>query len=259
MRLICPKCGAEYEPPQNMMPSSGRHVQCSDCHTRWFARAESEPMLTEDEIIARLESRAPNLRVVDEPVAAAWDGAREDEETEAPVEAGERGSAEARDESEGGFTWEAPETGDPTEPFRFEEPEAPRDEGALTLDGAKEDGASGAPPEAKGAAPDTPDEKVSEASQTDVRSASQDSPLRGAQKARAAEVVHPRIVVHSAPRNRFWHGFAASLALFALLFVLYLVAIGLSGNESALGAAARSYGGLVGSLREAVSGILSAT
>lgn len=76
MRLICPNCGAEYEPPRSMVPSGGRHVQCSACHTRWFARRDSRPMLTEEQILKRLESRKPNLRVVDEPVAAAW-GERE--------------------------------------------------------------------------------------------------------------------------------------------------------------------------------------
>jgi predicted Zn finger-like uncharacterized protein len=72
MRLICPKCGAEYEPPKNMMPSGGRYVQCSACHTRWFAKGDIRPLLTEEQIIARLESRAPNLKIVDEPMAAPW-------------------------------------------------------------------------------------------------------------------------------------------------------------------------------------------
>ncbi len=36
MRLICPNCGAQYEVPDEVIPTSGRDVQCSDCGTTWF-------------------------------------------------------------------------------------------------------------------------------------------------------------------------------------------------------------------------------
>lgn len=36
MRLICPNCGAQYEVPTEVIPTSGRDVQCSDCGTTWF-------------------------------------------------------------------------------------------------------------------------------------------------------------------------------------------------------------------------------
>ena len=41
MRLTCPNCGAEYEVPAGMIPPGGKHVQCSNCHTRWFMRSGS--------------------------------------------------------------------------------------------------------------------------------------------------------------------------------------------------------------------------
>lgn len=36
MRLICPNCNAQYEIPDDVMPSEGRDVQCSNCGTTWF-------------------------------------------------------------------------------------------------------------------------------------------------------------------------------------------------------------------------------
>lgn len=36
MRLICPNCGAQYEVPDEVIPESGRDVQCSDCGNTWF-------------------------------------------------------------------------------------------------------------------------------------------------------------------------------------------------------------------------------
>lgn len=172
MRLICPKCGAEYEPPRNMVPSGGRYVQCSACHTRWFAKGNSRPRLTEDQIIARLESRTPNLKVVEEPLAAPWasrsgkpeepqapkaaEGAMEepqagptpprapsdfdfDAPSEQEVEAEARAAPGAAREDEETFTWEAPEPAkeEETSPdaptdFAFETPPRSKDEASFT-------------------------------------------------------------------------------------------------------------------------------
>jgi len=38
MRLICPNCGAQYEVPDDVIPSGGRDVQCSNCGFTWFER-----------------------------------------------------------------------------------------------------------------------------------------------------------------------------------------------------------------------------
>lgn len=85
MRLTCPTCGAIYEPPEGLLPAAGGHVQCSACHTRWFFRpARPAPAMTEDQILERLATRHPELRLVPEtpatddaalrPGAAAADG-----------------------------------------------------------------------------------------------------------------------------------------------------------------------------------------
>ena len=36
MHLVCPKCAARYEVPEQNIPSSGRDVQCSACGYTWF-------------------------------------------------------------------------------------------------------------------------------------------------------------------------------------------------------------------------------
>ncbi|UWR21709.1 zinc-ribbon domain-containing protein [Sulfitobacter sp. S190] len=36
MRLICPNCDAQYEVPDEVMPDTGRDVQCSNCGKTWF-------------------------------------------------------------------------------------------------------------------------------------------------------------------------------------------------------------------------------
>ena len=36
MRLTCPNCGAQYEVPDDVIPTDGRDVQCSNCGTTWF-------------------------------------------------------------------------------------------------------------------------------------------------------------------------------------------------------------------------------
>ena len=36
MRLTCPRCGAEYEVEDRLIPAGGREVQCSSCDNVWF-------------------------------------------------------------------------------------------------------------------------------------------------------------------------------------------------------------------------------
>jgi len=44
MRLICPKCSAQYEVPADVIPAEGRDVQCSNCQETWFqTHPDTEP------------------------------------------------------------------------------------------------------------------------------------------------------------------------------------------------------------------------
>lgn len=116
MRLTCPSCGAQYEAPEGMVPAEGRHVQCSACHTRWFARGAARPAFSEDQILRRLESRRPQLRAVPDP------------------------EPDDRDDP-GDFVWEVPEAG----AAPSDEPEKPPHRGPVA------DGDRPGPPEEPGA------------------------------------------------------------------------------------------------------------
>ena len=43
MRLICPNCDAQYEVPDDVMPTEGRDVQCSNCGQTWFQAHPDHP------------------------------------------------------------------------------------------------------------------------------------------------------------------------------------------------------------------------
>lgn len=73
MRLICPNCNAQYEVPDDVMPSEGRDVQCSNCGQTWFQDhpdtiAEREANLAnaphDDEEVVQVQ---PELAEHDEP------------------------------------------------------------------------------------------------------------------------------------------------------------------------------------------------
>ncbi len=40
MRLVCPNCGAQYEVADDVIPESGRDVQCSNCGHTWFEKPD---------------------------------------------------------------------------------------------------------------------------------------------------------------------------------------------------------------------------
>ncbi|SEH63869.1 MJ0042 family finger-like domain-containing protein [Paracoccus alkenifer] len=42
MRLICPRCGAQYEIDASAIPAAGRDVECSACDHIWRARPEGD-------------------------------------------------------------------------------------------------------------------------------------------------------------------------------------------------------------------------
>lgn len=44
MRLVCPKCAAQYEVDDSAIPDSGRDVQCANCGDTWF---QEPPVRTE--------------------------------------------------------------------------------------------------------------------------------------------------------------------------------------------------------------------
>ena len=74
MRLICPNCGATYEVDANLVPATGRDVQCSNCGHGWFQHPEDPDMDLDDALD-------------DEPEifeGEAREDTRSDEDAEAP-------------------------------------------------------------------------------------------------------------------------------------------------------------------------------
>lgn len=89
MRLICPNCDAQYEIPDDVIPTSGRDVQCSNCGTTWFQHHptahEPEPEAAQqpdDEMPADPQETAAAAQVTDpdqaEPDVTSWDGTSDD-------------------------------------------------------------------------------------------------------------------------------------------------------------------------------------
>ncbi len=67
MRLTCPNCGAQYEVPDDIIPTGGRDVQCSNCGNTWF------------QVHADMQAEEPVEDAVADVVAAASDDAAQDE------------------------------------------------------------------------------------------------------------------------------------------------------------------------------------
>jgi predicted Zn finger-like uncharacterized protein len=57
MRLICPNCDAQYEVPDDVMPTAGRDVQCSNCGQTWF---QHHPDHAPSEDVAALDDHTPD-------------------------------------------------------------------------------------------------------------------------------------------------------------------------------------------------------
>ncbi|WP_425099848.1 zinc-ribbon domain-containing protein [Tropicibacter sp. S64] len=88
IRLICPNCGAQYEVPAEVIPDTGRDVQCSNCAHTWFqahpdhdtALAEEQGAAPEPETWEPEEDEDEGDRALVQP--AARDEAGHDDEDE---------------------------------------------------------------------------------------------------------------------------------------------------------------------------------
>ncbi|WP_235602498.1 zinc-ribbon domain-containing protein, partial [Sulfitobacter pontiacus] len=82
MRLICPNCDAQYEVPDEVMPSSGRDVQCSNCGQTWFQHHPDFPPLDEEDD-GRISTVSAALSARDD----ADDGVAREGDADAPAPA----------------------------------------------------------------------------------------------------------------------------------------------------------------------------
>lgn len=66
MRLTCPNCDAQYEVPDEVMPISGRDVQCSNCGQTWFQH-HPDHAPEEEEMIEAAQAPDPDEEVAPAP------------------------------------------------------------------------------------------------------------------------------------------------------------------------------------------------
>lgn len=84
MRLTCPNCGAQYEVPDEVIPESGRDVQCSNCGDTWFQHHPDHAPAEEDD-------------AANEP-HPGWDSPEEEPEQDFAPEPDEEDAPEAEPE-----------------------------------------------------------------------------------------------------------------------------------------------------------------
>jgi len=100
MRLICPNCGAQYEVPDEVIPETGRDVQCSNCGDTWFQSHPEHPAPAQDpEPTPEAEPQQPDNQDVtwDSPQDEADDIPSESEPAPEP-EPEQAGAPEGDDE-----------------------------------------------------------------------------------------------------------------------------------------------------------------
>ena len=246
MRLTCPNCAAEYEVAAALVPPDGRHVQCTACHTRWFARPVVEPapasVEDEDAILRRLEAR-PRLVSPVAPVVVPLSPPA----GPAPA-AAEPGPAEA------------------------DTPKEPDAGGPEAQDTAQQDVPELATPEQAAADPRVPDD-VQDAEE--VPEAEEPRELRPALvpatgeprivnlpapsgRARLDLTVEPRPAPMTLlPSSRFGHGLVLALVVVALAAAAYLWRAPIAAQVPAAAPGLAAYSDLVDDLREALAGAFS--
>ncbi|MFK7836700.1 MAG: zinc-ribbon domain-containing protein [Sulfitobacter sp.] len=69
MRLNCPNCDAQYEVPDEVVPTSGRDVQCSNCGQTWFQHHPDHAPAPEEAEVA-VDAPAPDEEVSPPPPPA---------------------------------------------------------------------------------------------------------------------------------------------------------------------------------------------
>ena len=55
MHIICTNCKKKFEIEENLIPGSGRLLQCGICNHKWFYKKEEEEETKEDEVEKKIE------------------------------------------------------------------------------------------------------------------------------------------------------------------------------------------------------------
>ncbi|KIN60142.1 MJ0042 family finger-like domain protein [Sulfitobacter noctilucae] len=70
MRLTCPNCDAQYEVPDEVVPTAGRDVQCSNCGQTWFQHHPDNAPPEEDEETLTVDAPSEDEEVSPPPPPA---------------------------------------------------------------------------------------------------------------------------------------------------------------------------------------------
>lgn len=130
MRLTCPNCGAQYEVPDEVIPETGRDVQCSNCGDTWF---QNHPSQQADEASDNADAPHPGWDSPDEEAVedTTPEGEASDDVPDGPAEPEDEPVAEADDTVEAADDeMDAPEepSEETEEPGEDHEDEAPSEE-----------------------------------------------------------------------------------------------------------------------------------
>ena len=90
MRLICPKCDAQYNVADDAIPQGGRDVQCSTCGNSWFQMAKPKAMSREvsrilsTPIPSVVKTKSRDISGFDAPQTGRGDGPMHEPVTDKP-------------------------------------------------------------------------------------------------------------------------------------------------------------------------------
>ena len=267
MRLICPNCDAQYEVPDDVMPVTGRDVQCSNCGQTWF---QHHPDHTPSEQSEHKDAPAPDEETAPpppppSPPAAAPERKQLDpavadilrQEAEAE-QAARRGSQSDGLESQPDLGMELEDSTYEDEADRRAREARDRMARLRGKDAPEVQGSSGSAPAKESAAA-----AAALGSRRDLLPDIEEinSTLRSG-SARTGPDLHPEIEAptHQRKRRGFRTGFTTVLLIFSVLAIVYVFAPRLSAAVPALAGPLQSYVSVVdksrGWLDNKVQGIL---
>lgn len=248
MRLSCPNCDAQYEVPDDVMPMSGRDVQCSNCGQTWFQHHPDNAPETEEPL---LDAPAPDEEVAPPPPPPAPAPAPERKQLDPAVTDILRQEAEAeqaaRRKPQAGSLESQPDLGMDFED-RHSETEADRRAQQARDRMARMRGNEPIAPAPATAAEDPSTAAAAASALGSRRDLLPDideinSTLRSDASRGGAGDVGPEIEAPSVQRSRrgFRRGFLTVLMIFAVLAIIYVLAPRLSAGVPALDGPLQSY------------------
>lgn len=272
MRLTCPNCGAQYEVPDDVIPTEGRDVQCSNCGTTWF-QPHADQMDTTSETPAQVTpppedpTDLPEQSPVSDPVATEDDAqpaepaprrALDPEVTDILKEEAERENRLRADESAGLET--QPDLGLADTADDAERRAQQARERMERLKGLED-----MPPERPEADPDLNEAAIA-AAIADTQNARKDrlpdidelnSSLRPDTGPLHGDADGPDALPEAEAKTSFARGFAVPLLILAVLMLLYVAAPGITSAVPALEPIMAIYVGAVDQIRGWLDGLIS--